>query len=636
MKHLFIRLLLTVLAVLSPISPHLVLANTITPENAGQVSELERYGDQIVNDIVLSPDGRLVVVVTRSAIEVRNADKLSVIIRTIQTDASIQDVIFDPSGQILAGIDRNKTIYLWRMPDGQLVRKIKIFDEGRISHLTFSASGEFLMFLVGNTIKTLKIFDGEIATTFETKISGFDELVISPDAQTLAVARGNLVMLLRSSGEVFRILKGHTSEISELAISSDGQRLASKSRNGAIVVWSMDQGKPLIGLESPSPDLSRLSFSLDGRFLVVATQKVGASIWDLETGEQISSVQEPNIQIRELSVSRDGKLLLTDSTSELLTWQILGARQLDRLSLPKIDPPQRIAFSNDGEIVASSFIPGRAQVRQVSDGRRTADLSSDACCWVLSLIEDVFPLSYTPVAISPRKRMIALSVSNRRNLRSNADESLVLMQNLKQEARSEFPISDKILSLAFSPDEQLLACGGDRVHLVNTRNRRVIRTLEHAKQSVTGLAFSSNGRLLAAASLDGVIRLWQVANGRLVRELPKQEKAILAIAFSPDNALLATAGADQTVRLWRVADGKLTQTLKGHESIVGALTFSADGALLASGALDGAINLWQVSDGKLLKTLKGHTDNVLGVAFMKDGRLASTSSDGTTRLWGVK
>lgn len=60
------------------------------------------------------------------------------------------------------------------------------------------------------------------------------------------------------------------------------------------------------------------------------------------------------------------------------------------------------------------------------------------------------------------------------------------------------------------------------------------------------------------------------------------------------------------------------------------------GALLASGALDGAINLWQVSNGKLLKTLKGHTDNVLGVAFMKDGRLASTSSDGTTRLWGVK
>jgi WD40 repeat protein len=90
------------------------------------------------------------------------------------------------------------------------------------------------------------------------------------------------------------------------------------------------------------------------------------------------------------------------------------------------------------------------------------------------------------------------------------------------------------------------------------------------------------------------------------------------------------------VRLWRVADGKPAQTLKGHESIVGTVAFSPDGALLASGALDGAINLWQVSDGKLLKTLKGHTDNIMGVAFMKNGQLASVSSDGTTRLWGVK
>ena len=278
MKRLFTHLILTVLAVFSPISSHLMLANTITPESADQVSELKRYGNQIVNDVVLSPDGRLVVVATSLAIEVRSANKLNVITRTIQTDASIKDVIFDPSGQTLAGRDENKTLYLWQMPDGQLIRKIKVVDKGKISHLTFSTSGEFLMFLSGNTIKALKVSSGEITTKFETKISGFNELIISPDAQTLAVVQGNVIILLRSSGEVFRILKGHASEISELAISSDGQRLASKSEDGAIVVWSINQGKPLIGLESPSPNLSRLSFSLDGRFLIVATQRVGASI----------------------------------------------------------------------------------------------------------------------------------------------------------------------------------------------------------------------------------------------------------------------------------------------------------------------------------------------------------------------
>jgi WD40 repeat protein len=89
---------------------------------------------------------------------------------------------------------------------------------------------------------------------------------------------------------------------------------------------------------------------------------------------------------------------------------------------------------------------------------------------------------------------------------------------------SELEIRDRLFSLAFSPDEQLLAAGGNKVYLVDTRNRKVVRTLEHAQDLVTSLAFSSDGRLLVAASLDGVVRLWQMADGKLVRELPKQEK----------------------------------------------------------------------------------------------------------------
>jgi WD40 repeat protein len=618
------------LIALSVVSLCTALAATIIPENINQVSELSRYGNQVLYDVALSPDGRLIAVATSLSVELLNASNLSNT-KTIQIDTPISSIVFDLNSQMIAGRSKSNEIYLWRLPDGQLIKKIKLADKGRVSSLVFSKTGESLMFFSEDVLKSINIADGKLTTMSETKILGFDTFVVIPDAQMLAIAQGNSVMLLKLSGEVFRVLKGHTSQVSGLAVSPDGQRLASQSKDRTII-WSISDGKRLRTLKLPSTDSSIMSFSSDGRLLVTAIQKLGAVVWDVETGEQIASLREPNLQTRKVFISGDNKLLLTDSTSELRIWQSLGARQPNRLSLPKTVLPQRIAFSSDGEIVARSFVPGRAKIERASDGRQVADVSSDACCWTLTLLEDVLELVNVPVSISPQKRMVALSVSERRE----RGRSIVIIQDLKRGTRSEFPIADTIFSLAFSADEQLLAAGGDKVHLVNTRDRRIVQTLEHAKGVVISLAFSSDGQLLATASTDGIIRLWQVADGKLASELPKQEKPILSVAFSPDNALLATAGADRVVRLWRVADGKLAQTLKGHESIVGTVAFSADGALLASGALDGAINLWQVSDGKLLKTLKGHTDNVMGLAFMKDGRLASASSDGTTRLWGVK
>jgi WD40 repeat protein len=618
------------LIALSVVSLCTALAATIIPENINQVSELSRYGNQVLYDVALSPDGRLIAVATSLSVELLNASNLSNT-KTIQIDTPISSIVFDLNSQMIAGRSKSNEIYLWRLPDGQLIKKIKLADKGRVSSLVFSKTGESLMFFSEDVLKSINIADGKLTTMSETKILGFDTFVVIPDAQMLAIAQGNSVMLLKLSGEVFRVLKGHTSQVSGLAVSPDGQRLASQSKDRTII-WSISDGKRLRTLKLPSTDSSIMSFSSDGRLLVTAIQKLGAVVWDVETGEQIASLREPNLQTRKVFISGDNKLLLTDSTSELRIWQSLGARQPNRLSLPKTVLPQRIAFSSDGEIVARSFVPGRAKIERASDGRQVADVSSDACCWTLTLLEDVLELVNVPVSISPQKRMVALSVSERRE----RGRSIVIIQDLKRGTRSEFPIADTIFSLAFSADEQLLAAGGDKVHLVNTRDRRIVQTLEHAKGVVISLAFSSDGQLLATASTDGIIRLWQVADGKLASELPKQEKPILSVAFSPDNALLATAGADRVVRLWRVADGKLAQTLKGHESIVGTVAFSADGALLASGALDGAINLWQVSDGKLLKTLKGHTDNIMGVAFMKNGQLASVSSDGTTRLWGVK
>ncbi|MEH2297862.1 MAG: NB-ARC domain-containing protein [Nostoc sp.] len=176
------------------------------------------------------------------------------------------------------------------------------------------------------------------------------------------------------------------------------------------------------------------------------------------------------------------------------------------------------------------------------------------------------------------------------------------------------------------------------LHQVNFANADLAKSVfSETLVSISSVAFSPNGKLLATGDADGKTYLWQVDDGKLLFSCTGHSSWVKSVGFSPDGQTLASGSDDQTVKLWDVHDGNCLKTLHGHSNWVRSVAFSPDGQTLASGSEDQTVKLWNIHTGECLTTLQGNTNRVRSVAFSPDGQtLASGSEKQTVKLWDIR
>ncbi|MBY0523921.1 MAG: PQQ-binding-like beta-propeller repeat protein [Gemmataceae bacterium] len=213
-------------------------------------------------------------------------------------------------------------------------------------------------------------------------------------------------------------------------------------------------------------------------------------------------------------------------------------------------------------------------------------------------------------------------------------------------AGAKAPLSWGYLNVA---DDYLIA-GGDplvidpkvdavslQLQLWDVAKREKRFTLEGHTDTVMQVAFSADDKLLATASADKSIRLWDVATGKLKKTFPDAHaKRITCLAISPDGKTLASGSEDATIQLWDVSKPKPTAVIKGHTETVLFVAFTNEGKTLASGSVDATVKTWDVATQKLESSLTRLADDVVCMAWAPDGQtVAVGSAGGTLRLWDV-
>jgi WD40 repeat protein len=565
----------------------------------------------------------------------------------------ITAIAFAPDSKVLATGGWDDAVRLWDAATGKQVRSFAAH-QSLVSGVAFSPDGKLLASRGGldGIVRLWDLATGREVRTIENVSRRSGALAFSPDKKTLALGDAKGVSLRDiESGKETKLLEQPA--VGCVAWSADGKRLAAGGRDSTLRIWDAAAGTEVCRCEIPKKEPpTQVAFSPDGKELAAAVRENKALIFDAATGKAAHTLDYywPDA----VAWAPDGKaVIFAGDPSALRLWDPKTGKELGQEREGHQSNVTHVAFSPDGKMIVSGGdnlrlwdvgnnktvhtipVPGRyvEALALSAEGQVLATGGRDKTVrlWDVKTGKEIHSFKHEgtlrAMAFSPDGKMLATG-----DLQLNIHFWDLEARKEAGKLKIEATFTDR-LSLAFSPDGKTLAVGGalnadwpqgipstdpygivpvlDKgypVQLLDVPSGKQSARLDGLQSRIRSLAWSPDGKTLAAASSDGRIALWDV-NTKQERlsflahpnNLDSAFRSSPCLAFSPDGQSLASVSTDQTLRLWDTTRGIERGQLQAPSRIF-AVAFAKDGKTVATGQADGSVLLW---DAEFLAIARG-------------------------------
>lgn len=457
----------------------------------------------------------------------------------------------------------------------------------------------------------------------------------SPDGKTIAsVDDDNVIKLWQQDGTLIKTIKGHSRLIIDVSFSRDDKMFATASFDGTIKLWNLDGTlhKTLLG---HSEGVSRVIFSKDQQTLVSASDDASIKFWSLD-GRLLKTTQSGQLNVLDISFSPDNKTLASsgaDGTVKL--WDSANGRLIKTFHTEQCNEKRchiwGISFSEDGKFLATGSDNSSIKL-WTADGKFIREVGKHK-----DKIQELTFLGKNRLASASRDRSVIVWSGNEVNPNKQAQNPDLTFTQLEVYGHTL-----NVENVSYSHKSKILASASldKTVKLWNVDHK--LEEFWWGNEKGQSISFSPDGKtfVLASHTTDakkGNIRVWHLKQSKKWEEKPNIKNAhqgwIRQVRFSQDSQRFASASEDGRIKLWN-RDGKFLASSDKQKNIFRSISFiSPDGTTLASGSKDGEVKVWEQQGDKLIEKpkLEKLDGSVLSVSFSPTNQLLATAgSDATT------